>query len=112
MKGNHLGEFEELVLIMVLILEEEAYVMKLKDELAEQAQRRVTIGSLHSTLSRLEKKGLLESELKGATQARGGRRKRVYQLTAAGKSALAKAKELRERLWSRVPKFSLGIKYA
>ncbi len=112
MKGNHLGEFEELLLIMVLILDEEAYVMKLKDELLQQANRRATIGSLHSTLSRLEKKGMLKSELTGATQERGGRRKRVYQLTADGKAALAQAKELRERLWSQIPRLSLEIGYA
>lgn len=112
MKGSYLGEFEELLLVMVVILQEDAYVFNLKAELFAQIGRKSTMGSLHATLSRLEKKGLLESEMKGATETRGGRRKRIYQLTAAGKAALQQTKEIREHLWSQVPKFALQISYA
>ncbi len=112
MKRTHLGEFEELVLLMVLVLEEDAYVMKLKDEIHEQIGRSVAMGALHATLSRLEKKSYLESEMKGATQERGGRRKRVYRLTAAGKAAITKAREVREQLWNQIPPLSLEIRYA
>lgn len=112
MKGTHLGEFEELTLLLVLILEEDAYVLKIKEELYQQANRSMTLGSLHSTLSRLESKGYLESEMKGASKARGGRRKRVYMLTAAGKGAVNTARELRQKLWSQVPQFSLKTSHA
>ena len=99
MKGTHLGEFEELTLLLVLILDEDAYVLKLKEELHQQTNRTMTLGSLHSTLSRLESKGYLESEMHAGTKERGGRRKRVYRLTVAGKSALSRARELRQKLW-------------
>ena len=107
MKGTNLGEFEELVLLVVLILQQEAYVLKIKEEIHDQVGRSVTMGSLHPTLSRLEEKGFLNSELSGATKERGGRRKRIYQLTAAGKAALQEVKAMRSNLWNQVPDFAL-----
>ena len=111
MKGTNLGEFEELVLLIVLVLQEEAYVIKIKDNLLEQTGRNTAMGALHATLTRLEDKGFLESEMKGATTERGGRRKRVYQLTAAGKSVLSEVKEMRQNLWSQVPSYALKFGY-
>ncbi len=109
MKGTHLGEFEELVLLVVLILQKEAYVLKIKSEVFDQTGRSVTMGSLHPTLSRLENKGFLSSELTGATNERGGRRKRVYHLTASGKAALNAVKTMRSNLWNQVPDFAMKI---
>ena len=111
MKGTNLGEFEELVLLIVLILQEEAYVLKIKDEVFSQIKRNVAMGALHSTLSRLEKKGFLESEMLGATKERGGRRKRIYQLTGAGKEILKDANEQRQMLWKQVPDYALKFIY-
>lgn len=111
MKGTNLGEFEELVLLIVLILQEEAYVLKIKDEVLSQVNRKVAMGALHSTLSRLEKKGFLDSEMTGATQERGGRRKRIYQLTGTGKQVLKDANEQRQMLWRQVPGYSLKMVY-
>ncbi|GAB5527140.1 MAG: hypothetical protein Roseis2KO_50120 [Roseivirga sp.] len=107
MKGTNLGEFEELVLLIVLILQEEAYVLKIKDEVLAQIKRNVAMGALHSTLSRLEKKGFLASAMSGATQERGGRRKRIYQLTGTGKEILKEANEQRQMLWNQVPDYAL-----
>lgn len=107
MKGTNLGEFEELVLLIVLILQEEAYVLKIKDEVLLQIKRSVAMGALHSTLSRLEKKGFLASEMSGATQERGGRRKRIYQLTGTGKEILKEANEQRQMLWKQIPDYAL-----
>lgn len=112
MKGSNLGEFEELVLLSVVILQEEAYILKVQDELKVQANRSVAMGALHTTLSRLEKKDFLSSELKGATQERGGRRKRVYEVTAAGKAALMETRKLRENMWGNVPDFAFKFIYA
>ena len=111
MKGTNLGEFEELVLLIVLILQEEAYVLKIKEEVFDQIQRNVAMGALHSTLSRLEKKGFLASEMLGATKERGGRRKRIYQLTGVGKDVLKDAKEQRQMLWKQVPDYALKFIY-
>ncbi|MEQ9404282.1 MAG: helix-turn-helix transcriptional regulator [Cyclobacteriaceae bacterium] len=107
MKGANLGEFEELLLLIVLILEEEAFVLRIREELKSQINRNISMGALHTTLTRLEKKDFLISEMGGATQERGGRRKRIYELTAAGRSALNEVKEMRASLWNQVPEFTL-----
>ena len=106
-----MGEFEELALLMVIILNDEAYVFNLREEIFAQLNRSVAMGALHATLSRLEKKGFLESTMKGATTERGGRRKRVYQLTASGKAAIVKVREMREMLWNQVPQIGLNLRY-
>ena len=112
MKGTNLGEFEELLLLIVLILQEEAYMLRIKDEVKNQVNRSISMGALHTTLSRLEKKEFLKSEMGGATQERGGRRKRIYELTADGKAALNEVKELRANLWNQVPSFDLKFQHA
>ena len=99
MKGTELGEFEELVLLTIAALGSEAYGISIKDDIEQRGKRNVSIGSLHSTITRLSEKGYLESELGGATSERGGRRKRFYRITKAGKLALHRAKDLRDQLW-------------
>lgn len=111
MKGTNLGEFEELLLLIVLILGKEAYVFRIQEELKSQVNRSVSMGALHTTLSRLQKKDFLTSEMAGATQDRGGRRKRIYELTSAGKIGLNEAKEQRANLWNQIPKFSLEFSH-
>ncbi|MDW3190877.1 MAG: PadR family transcriptional regulator [Cytophagales bacterium] len=109
MNENNVGEFEELVLLTVLILQDEAYILKIQQELLSQANRKTAMGALHVTLGRLEKKGFLTSELGGATAARGGRRKRVYQLTAAGKTVIHQIRSTRNSMWDQAPGFSLEL---
>lgn len=98
MKG-YLGEFEELVLLTIAAYADEAYSVVIKTDIEDRTSRTISLGALHSTLTRLEEKGFITSELSGATQTRGGRKKRYFQLTASGKSALASSKELRDQLW-------------
>lgn len=112
MKGTNIGEFEELLLLIVLILEEDAYVLRIREELMEQVNRSMSMGALHTTLTRLEQKEFLKSDWGGATQERGGRRKRIYELTASGKIALNEVKKLRANLWGQIPKFSLEFAHA
>lgn len=100
MKGTYLGEFEEIVLLTIASLGENAYGISIKDEIELRGNRKVSIGSLHSTITRLEEKGYIKSKLGGATQERGGRSKRFFSLTQSGKRALHKAKDLRDELWS------------
>ncbi len=104
MKGTYLGEFEELVLLTVGILYDDAYGLAITDELEKQTGRNVTISSVHKALVRLEDKGFLKSYMGGATEERGGRKKRLYQLTASGKKQVNQAKELRNNMWNAVPK--------
>lgn len=104
MKGNYLGEFEELVLLTVGILFEDAYGLAVKDELERQTGRKSMISAVHKVLVRLEDKGYLKSEMGGGTEARGGRQKRLYQLTSSGKKVLSQSKEMRNHMWDAVPK--------
>ena len=103
MKGTSLGEFEELVLLTVGILFDDAYGLAIADELQKKTMRNVMISSVHKTLVRLEDKGYLKSRMGGATNVRGGRDKRLYTLTHAGVSVLNEMKELRNQTWKEVP---------
>jgi DNA-binding PadR family transcriptional regulator len=103
MKGTHLGEFEELVLLTVASLVNNAYSVAICDDLSKIADRTVKLGVVHAVLNRLEEKGLLKSELGEASATRGGKRKRFYFLTGAGKASLLRAKEIRDQLWQKIP---------
>lgn len=107
MKGTHLGEFEELVLLTIAALVNEAYSVGICDELAKHTGRAVKLGVVHAVLNRLERKGYVRSRLGDATSVRGGKRKRYYTVTSAGKAALIKAKEVRDNLWGIIPEFSI-----
>jgi PadR family transcriptional regulator PadR len=104
MKGTYLGEFEELVLLAVGILFDDAYGLSLVDELEKQTSRSVMLSSVHKALVRREDKGYLKSHMGGATEVRGGREKRLYTLTQAGIKVLNQSRELRNSLWKQVPK--------
>jgi len=105
MKGTHLGEFEELVLLTCALLINSAYSVTIGAEIEDQTGRSITLSTVHTALYRLEKKGFLESYLGGASGERGGRRKRLYRITAAGFDVLNQAKELRTRMWSMMPDY-------
>ncbi len=97
---TYLGEFEELVLLTIATLGAEAYGVSIQQDIETRCNRSISIGALHSTITRLEEKGLLKSWLGGATQERGGRSKRYYEITPAGKKAVTESKSLRDELWS------------
>lgn len=97
---TYLGEFEELVLLTVAALGDGAYGVAIKEEIEQRCKREISIGALHSTITRLEEKKFLKSWLGGSTPERGGRSKRFYELTREGKGALAATKSLRDELWS------------
>lgn len=105
MKKYQLGEFEEIVLLTVAILQGEAYAIAISDEIEGRLKRKVSLGAMQTSLRRLEEKGLLKSELGEATKMRGGKRKRLFALTNFGKKALRQAKEQRLGLWNSVPEF-------
>lgn len=108
MKGTNLGEFEELVMLTIAALVSDAYSVAICDELEKHTGRVAKLGVVHAVLNRLEDKGLVISNLGEATNARGGKRKRYYEVTHAGKVALTKSKEMREGLWRIIPGFNLG----
>ena len=109
MKRTFLGEFEEVVLLTVAILGEEAYGVTVTQELEQKTGRVVGFSTVHTTLQRLEEKGFLSSEMGGATAERGGRRKRFFTITAFGRKALREVKEIREELWGSLPPETLQL---
>ena len=107
MKGTNLGEFEELVLLTIAALISDAYSVAICDELEKYTGRAAKLGVVHAVLNRLEEKGLVKSRMGEATSARGGKRKRYYEVTHAGKVALTRSKDVREALWRVIPGFNL-----
>lgn len=88
-KGAFLGEFEQMVLLAILRLEDAAYGMRIRQLIEERAQRVVTIGALYAALERLERKEYVRSRESAPEPIRGGRAKRIYTMTPAGTRALA-----------------------
>lgn len=99
MKG-YLGEFEELVLLTIANLGNEAYGVALLRDINERANRKLSIGAMHSTLTRLEEKGYITSYLGEPGKERGGRRKRYFELTQQAIAGLNDMKSLRDELWA------------
>jgi len=95
-----LGEFEQLVLLAILQLEDEAYGPNISEELESKAGRRVSRGALYSSLDRLEQKGLLRWKIESATSARGGYPKRRFEVTRAGVAALREYRRALTNLWA------------
>ena len=101
---KRLGDFEEVLLLLVGIIDEEnAYAYRISVEFKAQTGRSISIGATHSTLDRLEDKGFLKSEIRDGTSDRGERTKRIYKLTALGKRVLRESMEMRTNLWKQYP---------
>ncbi len=107
MGKNQLGEFEEVVMLTMAILQGDAYGIAIIEEIEQRLNRKVSIGSLQTVLRRLEKKGYLQSEFGEATAVRGGKRKRFFSLTQHGQSVLRETKEQRLGLWNAIPDYAL-----
>lgn len=99
-----LGEFEEIVLLTVAVLYDEAYGVAIKEEIEQRLDRKVSVGALQAALRRMEDKGFVDSWLGEATSVRGGKRKRYFKVTAYGQRALASVRETRNQLWDAIPK--------
>jgi len=103
MKETRLGEFEEVILLLIGILGDEAYAYRIAAEFEAQTKRNVSIGAVHSTLVRLDEKGFVTSAMGAPTAERGGRRKLIYTITASGRSVLKVSRDLRVSLWNQFP---------
>jgi len=104
MKKYYLGEFEEIVILTVGILNNEAYSVSIKNEIESRLSRSVSMGALHTALRRMEDKGYLKSYAGEVTVERAGRPKRYFEITAMGKKAMSYIKSTREELWRAIPK--------
>lgn len=97
-KGEYLGEFEQIILLALMRLAEDAYGMRVRREIEERTGRAVSIGAVYATLDRLQSKALVQSSLGEPTAERGGRAKRTFVLTAEGATALKQSQTALERM--------------
>jgi PadR family transcriptional regulator PadR len=102
---NMLGEFEYLILTAAVRLGDEAYGAAIRQEIENTTERRCSIGALYTTLDRLEAKGFLKTKMGEATPVRGGRPKRMVQVTAKGVKAAA-------AFYKTVKQLSRGVSWA
>jgi DNA-binding PadR family transcriptional regulator len=93
-----LGEFEQVVLLAILRLGDDAYGVSIRREIADRTEREPAPGALYTTLDRLEEKGLVASKYGDPTPERGGRAKRYFTVTGAGVRAVARAQRAFQRL--------------
>ena len=108
MKQHSLGEFEELVILMVAALHDEAYGVTIHENLEEKLSKSINLSAVHVALTRLEKKAFVKSRFGGITEDRGGRRKKFYAITALGKRVLDIQYELRTSIYNQIPKISFS----
>ncbi|QMU29644.1 PadR family transcriptional regulator [Adhaeribacter radiodurans] len=104
MKRTYLGEFEEIVLLTVVLLEGQAYGVAITHQIIEQTGRSVRLNQVHAALHRLEEKGMVASKMGEATAERGGRRKRLFTITAYGEQTLLDIQAVRTQLLSLLPR--------
>ena len=103
MKRTYLGEFEEIVLLVVAMLDRQAYGVNITHEIIEQTSRAVRLNQVHAALHRLEDKGMISSSMGDPTPERGGRRKRIFSITAYGRQTLRDIQVVRTNLWNLLP---------
>jgi PadR family transcriptional regulator PadR len=107
MKGTNIGEFEELVLLTIGVLKDDAYGVAIKLDIKKRTVRNPSIGALHSALTRLETKGFVKSHMEEATPERRGRRKRFYTLTIYGVNTLKSIYEMRRDMVKEIPQLAI-----
>ncbi len=106
--SKSIGSLEEIVLLIVIVLEENAYAVTIAEEYQRQFNKSITIPAIHTVLRRLEQKGLIKSRVGGATNLRGGRSKRYYSITKVGYETAKELNEQRSVLWNMAPKISFN----
>ena len=102
MKGEHLGEFEELTLLAVRALGDNTYAVPIQQYVEKATGRSISIGSIYAALARLEDKGFLRSTMSEAVAQRGGKSKRVYTVTPTGLRTAHDLHRVRERIWNAI----------
>jgi len=99
-KNDNLGEFEQLALLAVMRLGDEAYGARIQEELDGTARRPAAISTIYITLTRLESKGMVSSSMGSPTSERGGKPRRYFRIEPAGVAALRDARERLLSMWT------------
>ncbi len=100
--SDTLGEFEQLVLLAIVHLKDDAYGVTIRRDIESRTGRSVAVGALYTALDRLERKGFVRSRTSDPTPQRGGRSKRHFTLLANGAAALERSRETMRRMWAGV----------
>jgi len=100
---NNLGNLEEIILLIVMSMDGEAYGVSVAEKYQELMNKSIAIPSIHTVLKRLETKGFVLSKMGGATKERGGRQKRLYEVTKYGYQNLSELQQKRNHLWALRP---------
>ena len=106
MSRNNIGELEELVLLIVAIEYGEAYGVSVLNNLISQTGRSINISAVHAALRRLEAKGMVTSAWSEPSAERGGRRKRIFNITISGVATLKTVRDMRNNLWDQIPEIA------
>ena len=101
-----IGEFEELVLLCICVLDDKAYSISIKEEIFQRTNRRVSLSAVQTTLYRMEDKGLVNSFFGESTSVRGGKRKKYFRITALAARHLQELRDMRNMLWKDIPQFT------
>lgn len=101
--SDHLTDLEQLLLLSTLRIGEGAYAAAIRDDVEEEAGRSVSLGTIYVTLMRMEERGYAASGMGEPTAERGGKAKRLYAVTAEGREALTRMREIQDRMWEGVP---------
>lgn len=104
--AEQLTDLEQLMLLAILQVEEEAYAAAIQEVLEDRAERGASLGTIYNTLLRLEEHGHVSSEMGEPSAVRGGKAKRLYQVTPEGHEALRRARAIFDRMWEAVPEGS------
>ena len=109
MSKTSLGEFEEIVLLTVAVLDDEAYGVAIIKEIKDRLERNVSVGATQTALRRMEAKKFLTAEFGEATKVRGGKRKKYFRITPFGVKVLRENREVRQQLWAAIPSTVLDL---
>lgn len=101
-----LGHLEENILLIVMI-EKEAYGVTIAEAYEKHMDKSISIPAVHTVLKRLQQKGLVKSQMGGATPERGGRRKRIFEATSRGYDVITRIRKNRMYFWSLIPKLNV-----
>lgn len=102
MKGDRLGEFEELTLLAVRAIKGDAYGVPVQRFVEKATGRNVTMGAIYAALARLESKGYVRSVIGEPQAVRGGKARRLFEVTAEGLRTLKSLRQVRDRIWQAI----------
>ena len=105
---SYLGEFELMVMLVLIRLGEDAYGVPIGRAIEETSGREVALGSVYAALERLEEKGFVSSSVGEPTSERGGRAKRYFRVTNAGLRQVRKTRQTLINLWRGLPQLEGG----